>query len=258
MLKRIKLLSFDITKTLITTSNSIGVEYLKIAKNYGLKVNDDNMEEKLNKSFEKNFKIMNQKFPNFGLNANMTSAAWWSNLIQLMFAEFGFTADSDRKIIEQISGHLYLQYSRGNCWHLNPFAQELLSDLRNQKPTITLAIASNFDERLETILRDLGIRHFFNFMFVSRQCRLAKPDTNFFRHILKTVEIQPDEYLHVGDDVENDYFPVKKINAKALIIDPTLAALKLPNIDSNDVIPDLKSLKKLIIPENTNLKTNLK
>ncbi|KAH7642754.1 haloacid dehalogenase-like hydrolase domain-containing protein 3 [Dermatophagoides farinae] len=249
MFKSIRLLSFDITKTLITTSNEIGAEFMKIASKYGLSPKSDDTVARLNESFASNFKRLNQELPNFGLKSNLTSVEWWSRLIQLSFADVGYNETSDRQKLEQASQQLYKYFSRGNLWHLNPDARELLSELRKQKPEITLAVASNFDERLETILRDLDIRHFFNFMFVSRQCGLAKPDPEFFQHILKTVEVGPNEYLHIGDDVENDYFPVKKIRANALIMDPTMEASEITGVDPNDVVPNLKYFQKLILTQ---------
>ncbi|KAH9424365.1 haloacid dehalogenase-like hydrolase domain-containing protein 3 [Dermatophagoides pteronyssinus] len=247
MFKSIRLLSFDITKTLITTSNEIGAEFMKIASKYGLSPKCDDTVSRLNESFNKNFKHLNKQLPNFGLKANMTSEEWWTRLIQLSFADIGYNETSDQQKLQQASQQLYKYFSRGNLWHLNPDARELLSELRKQKPEITLAVASNFDERLETILRDLDIRHFFNFMFVSRQCGLAKPDQEFFRHILKTVEVRPNEYLHIGDDVENDYFPVKKIQGNALIMDPTMETSEINGVDPNDVVPNLKYFQKLIL-----------
>ncbi|KAF7493531.1 Haloacid dehalogenase-like hydrolase domain-containing protein 3 [Sarcoptes scabiei] len=255
MFKRIRLISFDITKTLISPSNDIGSEYLKVAQKVGLKPNSPDLSTKLTQSFSKNFTKINKEFPNFGLEMNMTAEQWWSRLVHSTFVDVGYDQLNDRTKLEQISEQLYERYSRGNCWHLHDHVRDLLSKLRKEKPEIILAVASNFDGRLETILRDLDVRHYFNYMFISHECRLAKPDTRFYEHILQTVEIDPKDYLHIGNDLEHDYLPVKRIKANAMLIvnpnDKTQSAMieKNSDINTEDIISDLNQLQRMIFDD---------
>lgn len=55
-----------------------------------------------------------------------------------------------------------------------------LRDWRDQGGGPKIGIVDNFDDRLDTILRELGIRDFFDFVVVSRLAGSEKPHSDIF------------------------------------------------------------------------------
>ncbi|KAI2810807.1 Haloacid dehalogenase-like hydrolase domain-containing protein 3 [Blomia tropicalis] len=247
--KTLRLITFDVTNTLIKVKHDIGTEYAKVANIYGISGIADNPEriQRLTESFRLNFRKYNKELPNYGYNRNMTSVQWWQQLVISTFTDAGLNVDnSNLKKIENTSAHLFKLYSRGSQWELKHGVHDLLSELHKQRPNLNVSILSNFDERLESVLRDLGLTHYFNQIFISRQLGFAKPDHKAFLTILDKLKIKNPklEYLHVGDSVELDYDPVVNdpIDGNSLIIGNST---KL-NIDSKFVVRDLIQLKTIL------------
>lgn len=244
MLKSIRLITFDAMKTLISPACDIGAEYLKVASIYGVKADakDDHiLIDQLNASFARNFTKMSDNFPNYGRAADLTPVEWWCRLVVDTFADVGFDQDAERKKLRTTGAHLYRHFSRGNCWRLEEGAYHTLAELRQRQPETMLAILSNFDDRLETILRDLGVAHFFAHQFLSTQVGHAKPDLRIFEHALEVAQVKPEQYLHVGDDIERDYGPVIELGGRAILIDKKGTS----NVDDKQFINSLPELLAL-------------
>ena len=62
-----------------------------------------------------------------------------------------------------------------------------------------LGIISNFDSRLFSVLRGLGIADLFDTVTISSLARAAKPSARIFHQALEKHAVDPDEALHVGD-----------------------------------------------------------
>lgn len=244
MFKNLKLISLDVNNTLIKTSFDIGYKYLKTAINYGLEVRDPNVVNQLNQSFQYNRAKMFRKFPNFGYDAKMQTQDWFMRLVIQTFNDVGYIREADHKKLENTAKHLWGLYSRGFGWQVKQGTHELLADIRNKRANITLAVVSNFDERLETILRDLNLRHHFQHMFISKSVGLAKPDYRFFEYVLNTVNVKPQEYLHVGYEIANDYLPVVYLGANAILVGPKSDDPLFYKVNKNHVVPSLDSLRE--------------
>ncbi|XP_044013833.1 haloacid dehalogenase-like hydrolase domain-containing protein 3 [Aphidius gifuensis] len=87
---------------------------------------------------------------------------------------------------------------------------EILLDYLNNK-NITIGVISNFDERLEEILISTKLRKYFNFIITSWSHGYEKPNSTIFQEAIKISKninkftIKPDEVIHIGDDINNDY-----------------------------------------------------
>lgn len=89
-----------------------------------------------------------------------------------------------------------------------------ISDLMNFQthfPTIVLGVITNFDSRSHRILHDTGIRPYFDFVLVSHEAQISKPDPSIFSLALtsasqlgKNGEILPQNAVHIGDNYRLD------------------------------------------------------
>ena len=123
-------------------------------------------------------------------------------------------------------------------------ATETLEAL-SKSPRRCLGIVSNSDLRvgktfqfaqqcpyikysLDSVLRSLGLRHYFHFVQLSYSLDLEKPDPRVFhaamakaKESLGNVTLLASECLHVGDDYEKDVIGARAAGWNALLVDHT-------------------------------------
>lgn len=118
-----------------------------------------------------------------------------------------------------------------------------------RKKNIVLGVISNFDQRLELILKDIQIRQYFAFVLTSYDFGKEKPSLSIFEEALKLMqyhrkeEILPQEAMHIGDRVDNDYFGAKSAGWNALLINHD-NKLDESKVLREDVFKNLKELQK--------------
>jgi len=119
-------------------------------------------------------------------------------------------------------------------WQKYPDTIDLLDSL--QKKNVTLGIISNFDERLEYILEEVQLRQYFSFILTSYNFGMEKPNLAIFEEALRLAkyyqqqDILPCEAIHIGDQVNDDYFGAKNAGWNAALI-------KHENWINNDKVP---------------------
>ena len=249
MYKSLRLITFDVTNTLITVAKDIGYEYAKVATIYGVKGADNpDRIRQLSEKFPSNFKKYNQELPNFGHQSGINPVEWWSRVVVSTFQDSGFNDEADRRRIQNTAAHLFKLYSRGSQWSLKESTHDLLFELRKQKPEISLAVLSNFDDRLHSILRDLGLTHFFKYIFLSKEIGAAKPNPELFQYVFVKAGIKSpgEEYLHIGDNVELDYRPAKAIGGNAILVKRSPTSKTPQDIESGHVVGSLKDLYPIL------------
>ena len=89
---------------------------------------------------------------------------------------------------------------------------------------IKLGVISNYDKRLETILVQLGLRHYFSFVLDSYSVGVAKPDPLIFSSALKKsgIDINPENALHIGDNIDFDYLGAREAGWQSLLVTPDI------------------------------------
>ena len=154
------LVTLDAFGTLYHPREPIAVQYLKIARQCGLKANIRLPE--LEGSFRKAFKDQYSKHPNYGTAAHMTPERWWEDIVHGAFAPL-----SEGDVIPRpLAPRLYHHFSSKNGYALYPDVMPFLGAMRKLKerfrdpngPIILIGIVSNSDDRTGDILRSLGVR----------------------------------------------------------------------------------------------------
>ena len=118
--------------------------------------------------------------------------------------------------LRQLSDFLYEDFTSPEYCSIFDGAEEALKNLTNSG--ITLAVLSNFDERLPTILKTLNLHDCFDHVFCSGVCGHAKPDREMFELVLKRYNVAASSCLHVGDDLELDYLAARRAGMNALLV----------------------------------------
>lgn len=114
-----KIITFDITNTLIKVSGSVGHQYNKILLDSRYKFNLD--KDLANKNFRKLFKEQNQKYPGYGFSKGMSSRHWWSMITTKLIEENFKYYTPEKKFsdddVRRMSNIIFDEFSSAEYWH---------------------------------------------------------------------------------------------------------------------------------------------
>jgi putative hydrolase of the HAD superfamily len=98
-----------------------------------------------------------------------------------------------------------------------PDALPTLRGLHEQSKT--LAVVSNWDLALPTLLAELGLAEFFNFILPSAEIGIEKPDGRIFRLALQRLGLKSQEVVHIGDQYEADVVGARAVGITPILLD---------------------------------------
>jgi REG-2-like HAD superfamily hydrolase len=251
MAARLKLLTFDVTNTILRLKESPGHQYAAVGKLFGIKMTPT----ALNKVYGSTWQQQKHDHPNYGIDQGMTTKDWWHKFVSRVFVNAGYQGNQDQ--LKKVSDVLWNRFKDGLEWEVIPNSHQILSTLKNAG--IKLGVVSNFDERLEKTLAVYKLDHYFDFLITSVNTKLEKPNPSIFQHALSISGMTADETGHVGDDVAHDYNAPKSIGITAFLFSekcldtatkaPESAGQSFDNVNLTDVITDLMDLNPRVIQQ---------
>ena len=148
--------------------------------------------------------------------------------ILLILGTFDAHKLSDEKV-NSMTNYLLDLYKTSTCWQLTYGTVDFLNYLKLQKqfgsqngePKLKLGVISNFDSRLDVLLRNMKLNHYFDFVLSSYQAGFEKPDKEIFKIAMKASELKdlkPEQCLHIGDTPVTDYFGPRSAGWYSLLI----------------------------------------
>ena len=84
---------------------------------------------------------------------------------------------------------------------------------------LRLAIVSNWDSTLAGLLEAHGLAARFSALLISGAERTGKPHPEIFRRACGRLHVAPEETLHVGDSVEEDWDAARRAGMSAILLD---------------------------------------
>lgn len=246
-LPRLKLVTFDVTDTLLQFRSSLGKQYSEIGLKHGVFCNED----ALTSNFKANWYHLRKEHPNFGKNS-IGWYDWWNEMVFRTFKAADLSID-DKKL-KLISSDLIELYMSSQCWSQCYGTLGILSYLRNTG--VKLGVISNFDERLSNLLENTHIRHYFNFIVTSYAVGFEKPDVQIFQEAFKKSQIEnlkPYECLHIGDTAGVDYIGAKNANWNGALVNKDSVEQiteKYSTINPRDIYGNLYELHKYLLESN--------
>lgn len=200
---------FDAGNTLFETKETIGFYYSQIARRYDVHFEADRLNPRFKSAFQKAPPLA---FPDADKETLLRlEYEWWYGLVRDVFSEIKFPRFDD------FFETLYRFFESAGPWKLFPETQAVLAALK--KANFRLGIISNFDSRLVSICRHLGIHRFFDLIVFSSKSAVAKPQPEIFEQSLKQLGLMSSETLYVGDQYENDVVGPQSVGMKALLIE---------------------------------------
>ncbi|MDP3980513.1 MAG: HAD-IA family hydrolase [Chlamydiota bacterium] len=234
-MRKTKAVFFDAGGTLFCPYRSVGDIYADTAKRHGLDVTG----EEVDRCFRE---IWLRKSSLSALESTLDERTWWYELVHEVFLSLGVFDDFDAFFNE-----LHELFARPEIWHLYPEVPGVLETLRADG--YILGIVSNWDSRLVALCEKLGIQAHFDFILASAIVGSSKPHRGIFDEALMRAQVKPEEALHIGDSMKDDYEASTALGIQSLLIDRdahhqdhtfTLASLE-------DLIPYLNMGSELYI-----------
>ncbi|MCA9172531.1 MAG: HAD-IA family hydrolase [Planctomycetales bacterium] len=112
---------------------------------------------------------------------------------------------------------LWHHFALPSSWQLDEDLVEVWQQLK--QAGYCVGIASNFDERLETVCAGLTPLEQANRIFYSAQLGHRKPSPRFFAAIERELDLQPHELLLIGNDAAADYDGARRAGWHAIKIE---------------------------------------
>lgn len=209
----IQVIFFDAAGTLFRVKGSVAEIYLRSAEKHGFKRTPASLVA-IKAAFARAF--LEAPPPVFSATdpaaIKQCERLWWFDIVHNVFYRVGMFEGFD-DFFEEI----FHAFDGPDCWDLYPETIGSLKQLR--ECGFELGIISNFDSRLFTVLRALGLDEFFNTVTISSLAHSAKPAKGIFAEALEKHAVDPGEAIHVGDSMKEDVEGAKLAGLHAVLID---------------------------------------
>jgi putative hydrolase of the HAD superfamily len=230
-MSRIKVLFFDAAGTLFHVRGSVAEVYLAHAEPFGV-TRTPELIQAINEAFTRAFR--DAPPPLFAATdpaeLKQCERLWWFDIVHNVFYRVGMFEGFD-----DYFDTVYQAFAGPQHWVLYPDTLAALKRLKDDG--FELGIISNFDTRLFTVLKGLGLTELFDTVTISSLARAAKPATQIFRLALEKHAVDAEEALHVGDSVKEDLEGARAAKLEALLVDRELDRTDLPRIKSLEELP---------------------
>jgi len=222
---------FDAGHTLLRAHPSVGEIYAREAESLGARVDAVQLGATFSRVFGENESALAAS--SIGVPASdAQDAAMWRSIVHKVHARVPELRSVDP---EAWYHRLYEVFGRADHWRLYPDVEETLKGLRSRG--LTLGIISNWSTRLRSIARETGLESLVDFIVVSSEVGVRKPDPRIFQVALERAGATASEAVYVGDQVEDDVRGAQRVGIRPLLIwrKPGIPA----GLDAGWVVSDL-------------------
>jgi len=211
--KEIKAISFDADGTLLGTftEGPRGFEnfFLKAAKSHGHEITLEVLDPILRKLKED---VAHRRKEGWKPHASAkNSRLHWLWFYEMVFAALHIPHPKE-KALELIG-----RFERGEFTSLYSDALPILSSFATKN--LPMMLVSNYGPLLETFLTKFEISKFFKAILISGVVGIEKPDPELYRKGAVELGLSPFQILHIGNDLEEDYYAAKRAGFEAILLD---------------------------------------
>jgi putative hydrolase of the HAD superfamily len=200
----------DAAGTLFDVRGSVGEAYAKTARTFGVEVESEQIHTAFFQSFAS---ATPMAFP--GVETTkipQLEFEWWQAVSAKAFQIAGvFKQFSD---FPTFFTELYAYFATAEPWFVYPDVVPALNKWQQQG--IELAVISNFDSRIYSVLQALKLTEYFTSITISTEAGAAKPDSQIFEVALQKHGCTAGDAVHIGDSFKADYWGAKAAGLNAI------------------------------------------
>ncbi|KAL7891489.1 hypothetical protein AOLI_G00009650 [Acnodon oligacanthus] len=210
MLGPVRWVLWDVKDTLLKVRRSVGEQYCREAEHAGLKLPPLQVEAAFRQAYRQHSRL----YPNYGLTQGMNGQAWWTGVVKSTFSQCGV---QDPILLDTIARNLFQNFCGPENWEVFPDSDSALKSCTALG--MKQGVVSNFDSRLEGVLRGCGLLTHFSFLLTSEGAGVAKPDITIFIQALQKCGLPAKNVAHVGDHYINDYLTSRSLGIRGYLLD---------------------------------------
>jgi putative hydrolase of the HAD superfamily len=202
---------FDAVGTLIYSDPPVAAVYASAGRRIGVQIGEEEIRSRFRAAFAWQETADRQLY---GLTTSpQRERIRWGQIVTDVFAD----ADLAPRQRDELFESLWHHFAQPESWRLYDDVGPCWQSLESRG--LTIAIASNFDDRLEQIAQQIPPLDRAKRLFNSARIGHRKPAAEFFRFIERELEIPPAELLSVGDNAENDYEGALAAGWQSILLD---------------------------------------
>ena len=203
----VRVVVFDVVGTLIEPRPPVAVAYQRAAARHGVHLDADKIRRRFRSAWRRQEAVDAAAFPPFATSRDR-EACRWRAIVEEVFAGMP-SADG-------IFSDLWRHFGTVEAWGSLDRGRELVR-LALEAGT-TVALASNFDERLQAIAGAIEPLSWVPLVFPSSEIGWRKPALEFLGTIEERLGCRPGETLLVGDDPDLDVRAALRAGWQALAV----------------------------------------
>jgi putative hydrolase of the HAD superfamily len=206
--ERIRAVLFDAVGTLIRPVPDVHEVYATFGRRFGSRHDAASIKTRFRQAFANH--------DSQGETNEQRERTRWRNIVSQVFDD---VPDADESLFSELWDH----FAEPVHWRLYEDVLPIWDFLRQRN--MLVAIASNFDARLEAICRGVHPLDEVDQVFCSSLVGFSKPRPEFFAHVRRELGLEANELLKVGDSLENDIEGARAAGWQAIWIHRGVAAV---------------------------------
>jgi putative hydrolase of the HAD superfamily len=205
-----KAVFFDAGHTLLYAHPDLGTVYSEMTSSLGVHLSPDQFTEVFIPVFKETTRIYAQT----SAASDAQDHAMWRDITRRIYDRLPTLAGVE---FDAWFEALYDRFGDPAVWKFYDDVEPALMDLRARG--IKIGIISNWDSRLKRISDGLGLTRLVDFLVISAEAGIRKPDPRIFRIALERAGVLPEEAIHVGDLPEEDAEGARRAGVRPILID---------------------------------------
>jgi len=205
-----KAVFFDAGHTLLYAHPDLGTVYAEATAGFGVRLDPARFAETFVPVFQETTRI----YANTSTASDAQDVAMWRDITRRIYDRLPPLSSIP---FDRWFETLYHRFGSPEVWR---FYDDVVSSLRDFRSRgLKIGVVSNWDTRLKTISDGLGLTPLVDFIVISAEVGVRKPDPGIFLEALDRAGVRADEALHVGDLLEEDVEGARRAGVRAVLID---------------------------------------
>ncbi len=228
---------FDAGHTLLFAHPDLGTIYAETTARFGVRLSPAPFVE----AFVPVFKEFVRHYAKQGTASDAQDRAMWREITERIHARVPGLSGID---FDSWFEALYVRFGDPEVWRLYDDVEPALVELRRRG--LKLGVVSNWDTRLRRICGGLGLDRLVDFIVISAEAGVRKPDPRIFEEALRRAGVAPTEALHVGDLPDEDVEGARRAGVRPVLIDRQKRITPLEKVDGVAVVRSIAEVVALL------------